>query len=70
MTLRFFGYFTILSNLAVCMGCVRLVRAGVLGTTVAAVLALCIGVTACVYVLRCRACGSPADCSVVDAGLH
>ena len=54
-TLRFVGYFTILSNLAVCLGCVRLIRAGVLNTTVAAVIALCIGVTACIYVLALQA---------------
>jgi len=71
VTLRFFGYFTILSNLAVCVGCVRLVRAGVLGTTVAAVLALCIGVTACVYVLALQGLWQPSGLQWwVDAGLH
>ncbi|WP_442254724.1 Pr6Pr family membrane protein [Stenotrophomonas pavanii] len=71
VTLRFFSYFTILSNLAVCVGCVRLVRAGVLGTTVAAVLALCIGVTACVYVLALQGLWQPSGLQWwVDAGLH
>ncbi|MBH1625409.1 Pr6Pr family membrane protein [Stenotrophomonas maltophilia] len=71
VTLRFFGYFTILSNLAVCVGCVRLVRAGALGTTVAAVLALCIGVTACVYVLALQGLWQPSGLQWwVDAGLH
>lgn len=71
VTLRFFGYFTILSNLAVCVGCVRLVRAGVLGTTVAAVLALCIGVTACVYVLALQGLWQPSGLQWwVNAGLH
>lgn len=71
VALRFFGYFTILSNLAVCVGCVRLVRAGALGTTVAAVLALCIGVTACVYVLALQGLWQPSGLQWwVDAGLH
>lgn len=70
-TLRFVGYFTILSNLAVCLGCVRLIRAGVLNTTVAAVIALCIGVTACIYVLALQGLWQPTGLQWwVDAGLH
>ena len=42
-TLRFFGYFTILSNLAVCVGCLWLASGRALRATPAAVLALCIG---------------------------
>ncbi|KAG0752760.1 hypothetical protein G6F24_013390 [Rhizopus arrhizus] len=48
-TLRFFGYFTILSNLGVCLGCAWLARGRPLGATVAAAMALCIGVTCLVY---------------------
>ncbi|EMR4107703.1 TPA: Pr6Pr family membrane protein [Stenotrophomonas maltophilia] len=70
-TLRFVGYFTILSNLAVCLGCVRLIRAGVLNTTVAAVIGLCIGVTACIYVLALQGLWQPTGLQWwVDAGLH
>ncbi|WP_414604701.1 Pr6Pr family membrane protein [Stenotrophomonas sp. AR029] len=70
-TLRFVGYFTILSNLAVCLGCVRLIRAGVLDTTVAAVIALCIGVTACIYMLALQGLWQPTGLQWwVDAGLH
>ncbi|WP_336340958.1 Pr6Pr family membrane protein [Stenotrophomonas muris] len=70
-TLRFVGYFTILSNLAVCLGCVRLIRAGVLNATVAAAIALCIGVTACIYVLALQGLWQPTGLQWwVDAGLH
>lgn len=70
-TLCFVGYFTILSNLAVCLGCVRLIRAGVLNTTVAAVIGLCIGVTACIYVLALQGLWQPTGLQWwVDAGLH
>ncbi|MBP0661354.1 Pr6Pr family membrane protein, partial [Mycobacterium tuberculosis] len=70
-TLRFVGYCTILSNLAVCLGCVRLIRAGVLNATVAAAIALCIGVTACIYVLALQGLWQPTGLQWwVDAGLH
>ena len=48
-TLRFFGYFTILSNLAVCVGCLCLASGRALQATPAAVLALCIGVPGLVF---------------------
>ena len=70
-TLRFFGYFTILSNLAVCVGCGWLVLGRVLKPAVAASLALCIGVTACVYVLALQGLWQPTGLQWwVDAGLH
>lgn len=70
-TLRFFGYFTILSNLGVCLGCIRLARGRALGVTSAAVLALCVGVTACIYVLALQGLWQPAGLQWwVDAGLH
>ncbi|HFK2919316.1 TPA: Pr6Pr family membrane protein [Stenotrophomonas maltophilia] len=70
-TLRFFGYFTILSNLAVCVGCGWVVLGRMLKPTVAAGLALCIGVTACVYVLALQGLWQPTGLQWwVDAGLH
>lgn len=70
-TLRFFGYFTILSNLAVCVGCGWVVLGRVLKPAVAASLALCIGVTACVYVLALQGLWQPTGLQWwVDAGLH
>ncbi|MCF3481680.1 hypothetical protein GUV60_16730 [Stenotrophomonas maltophilia] len=70
-TLRFFGYFTILSNLAVCVGCGWVVLGNVLKPTVAASLALCIGVTACIYVLALQGLWQPTGLQWwVDAGLH
>ncbi|TIK70704.1 hypothetical protein E4416_09970 [Stenotrophomonas maltophilia] len=70
-TLRFFGYFTILSNLAVCVGCGWVVLGNVLKPTVAASLALCIGVTASIYVLALQGLWQPTGLQWwVDAGLH
>ncbi|MGS7843332.1 Pr6Pr family membrane protein [Stenotrophomonas forensis] len=70
-TLRFFGYFTILSNLGVCLGCAWLARGRALGATVAAAMALCIGVTCLVYVLALQALWRPTGLQWwVDMGLH
>lgn len=70
-TLRFFSYFTILSNLAVALGCVWLARGRALSATVAAALALCIGVTGLIYVLALRGLWQPSGLQWwVDAGLH
>ncbi|MBK0026670.1 Pr6Pr family membrane protein [Stenotrophomonas sp. S48] len=48
-TLRFCSYFTVLSNLAVCLGCVWIACGRHLPAPLAATLALCIGVTGLVY---------------------
>lgn len=70
-TLRFFGYFTILSNLAVCLGCLRLALGGRLGVTPAAALGLCIGVTGLVYLLALQGLWRPTGLQWwVDVGLH
>lgn len=70
-TLRFFGYFTILSNLGVCLGCAAVARGRVLRATLAAALALCIGVTGLVYVLALQGLWQPTGLQWwVDAGLH
>ena len=70
-TLRFFGYFTILSNLAVCLGCLRLASGRTLSATPAAVLALCIGVTGLVYAVALQGLWQPTGLQWwVDMGLH
>ena len=53
-------------------GAVKLIRAGVLNATVAAVIALCIGVTACIYVLALQGLWQfdprhPADADALEA---
>ncbi len=70
-TLRFFGYFTILSNLAVCVGCLCLASGRALRATPAAVLALCIGVTSLVYAVALQGLWQPTGLQWwVDMGLH
>jgi hypothetical protein len=70
-TVRFFGYFTILSNLGVCLACARVARGRVLPATLAATLALCIGVTGLVYVLALQGLWQPTGLQWwVDGGLH
>lgn len=70
-TLRFFGYFTILSNLAVCLACIRLVCGRSLCPAATAVLALCIGVTGMVYILALQGLWQPTGLQWwVNAGLH
>ncbi|WP_313145924.1 Pr6Pr family membrane protein [Stenotrophomonas sp.] len=70
-TLRFFGYFTILSNLAVCLGCLRLASGRTLRATPAALLALCIGVTGLVYAAALQGLWQPTGLQWwVDMGLH
>ena len=70
-TLRFFGYFTILSNLAVCVGCLCLASGRALRATPAAVLALCIGVTGLVYAVALQGLWQPTGLQWwVDMGLH
>ncbi|HYQ24329.1 Pr6Pr family membrane protein [Stenotrophomonas sp.] len=70
-TLRFFGYFTIPSNLGVCLGGARLASGRALRAPVAAVLALCIGVTGLIYVLALQGLWQPAGLQWwVDMGLH
>lgn len=70
-TLRFFGYFTILSNLAVCVGCLWLASGRALRATPAAVLALCIGVTSLVYAVALQGLWQPTGLQWwVDIGLH
>lgn len=70
-TLRFFSYFTILSNLAVCAGCVWLTRGRALPATAAAALALCIGVTGLIYVIALQGLWQPSGLQWwADIGLH
>ncbi|WP_439448848.1 Pr6Pr family membrane protein [Stenotrophomonas sp. ATs4] len=70
-TLRFLGYFTILSNLAVCLACIRLACGRSVRPVVAAALALCIGVTGMVYIVALQGLWQPSGLQWwVDAGLH
>ena len=70
-SLRFFSYFTILSNLAVCLGCLWLCSGRALRPTVAATLALCIGVTGLIYLLALQGLWQPTGLQWwADAGLH
>lgn len=70
-TLRFFSYFTILSNLGVALACAWLACGRALPALPSAALALCIGVTALVYVLALQGLWQPQGLQWwVDAGLH
>lgn len=70
-TLRFFGYFTVLSNLAVSLGCLWLMSGRPMRATPAAVLALCIGVTGLVYAVALQGLWQPTGLQWwVDMGLH
>lgn len=70
-TLRFFSYFTILSNLAVGLGCSWLASGRALGAIAAATLALCIGVTGMIYAVVLQGLWQPTGVQWwVDAGLH
>jgi hypothetical protein len=73
-TLRFLGYFTILSNgavAAVCLACASGARDGLAGPPARAAVALYIGITGLVYVLLLRTLWQPQGWQWwADSGLH
>ncbi|AWH20861.1 Pr6Pr family membrane protein [Stenotrophomonas sp. ZAC14D2_NAIMI4_6] len=70
-TLRFCSYFTVLSNLAVCLSCVWIACGRHLPAPLAATLALCIGVTGLVYGLVLQRLWHPTGLQWwADTGLH